>query len=181
MQPKPKKVLNSSFEGCLGRYGGAALFTCGADVFDSTFGSNEATGLFGAVVNGDLSDEERADATLNYGAPTPGENYTCPPLYVSGTRFEGNMAVTGYGGAIASIDSSLSVFNSSMVDTFGGAVYFGSSADDGRDQLEVCERERVGGGGRVSPILSSCEKASNATDYCCRFCCFLVLFYTEQE
>lgn len=116
-------------------------------MFESTFDGNEATGLFGAVVNGDLSDEERADATMNYGAPAAaaaGENYTCPPLFVSGTLFDGNVAVTGYGGAIASVDSSLSVFNSSMVDTFGGAVYFGTSADDGRDQLEVERgRERV--------------------------------------
>eukprot|EP00752_Nemacystus_decipiens_P008481 g7578.t1 len=130
-------VLNSSFEGCLGRYGGAALFACGANIFESTFDGNEATGLFGAVVNGDLSDEERVDATMNYGAPTPAENYTCPPLFVSGTLFDGNVAVTGYGGAIASVDSSLSVFNSSMVDTFGGALYFGTSADDDRDQLEM--------------------------------------------
>eukprot|EP00903_Cladosiphon_okamuranus_P017268 g15912.t1 len=130
-------VLNSSFEGCLGRYGGAALFTCGADVFESTFDGNEATGLFGAIVNGDLSDAERADATLSYGAPAPGENYTCPPLFVSGTLFKGNIASSGYGGAIASIDSSVSVFNTSMVETFGGAVYFGTSADDDRDQLEM--------------------------------------------
>lgn len=59
---------------------------------------------------------------------------------MSGTIFDGNVAVTGHGGAIASVDSSLSVFNSSMLDTFGGAVYFGTSADDGRDQLEVRER-----------------------------------------
>lgn len=101
-------------------------------------------------MNGDLSDEERADATLSLGGGAGGssssgaggggggaENYTCPPLFVSGTIFDGNVAVTGYGGAIASVDSSLSVLNSSMLDSFGGAVYFGTSADDGRDQLEV--------------------------------------------
>ncbi|CAN0380253.1 unnamed protein product, partial [Ectocarpus fasciculatus] len=129
-------VLNSSFEGCLGRYGGAALFACGANIYESTFDGNEATGLFGAIVNGDLSDEERANATLSLGGGQSG-NYTCPPLSVSGTMFEDNSASTGYGGAIASVDSSLSVFNSSVLSTLGGGIYFGTSDDSGRDQLEL--------------------------------------------
>ncbi|CBJ48868.1 conserved unknown protein [Ectocarpus siliculosus] len=130
-------VLNSSFEGCLGRYGGAALFACGANIYESTFDSNEATGLFGAIVNGDLSDEERANATLSLGGGGQSGNYTCPPLFVSGTMFESNSASTGYGGAIASVDSSLSVFNSSVLSTLGGGIYFGTSDDSGRDQLEL--------------------------------------------
>ncbi|CAM9848623.1 unnamed protein product, partial [Ectocarpus sp. 8 AP-2014] len=130
-------VLNSSFEGCLGRYGGAALFACGANIYESTFDSNEATGLFGAIVNGDLSDEERANATLSLGGGGQSGNYTCPPLFVSGTIFESNSASTGYGGAIASVDSSLSVFNSSVLSTLGGGIYFGTSDDSGRDQLEL--------------------------------------------
>lgn len=140
------KVFNSSFEGCLGRYGGAALFACGADIYDSTFDSNEATGLFGAVVNGDLSDEERAEASSSLVATTtsttggPMQNYTCPPLVVSGTIFDANMATTGVGGAIASVDSSLSVFNSSLLDTVGGAIYFGTSDGSGRDQLVVSDK-----------------------------------------
>ncbi|CAN0541006.1 unnamed protein product, partial [Ectocarpus sp. 12 AP-2014] len=130
-------VLNSSFEGCLSRYGGAAMFACGANIYESTFDSNEATGLFGAIVNGDLSDEERANATLSLGGGGESGNYTCPPLFVSGTMFESNSASTGYGGAIASVDSSLSVFNSSVLSSLGGGIYFGTSDDSGRDQLEL--------------------------------------------
>ncbi|CAN0115402.1 unnamed protein product [Pylaiella littoralis] len=138
-------VLNSTFEECLSLYGGAALFACGANIYDSTFDRNEATGLFGAVVNGDLSDEDRAEASLSLVATTTtastagGEtqNYTCPPLYVSGSIFEGNLVTTGVGGAIASVDSSLSVFNSSLLDTVGGAIYFGTSDGSGRDQLDL--------------------------------------------
>lgn len=151
------QVLNSSFEGCLGRYGGAALFACGADIYESTFEGNEASGLFGAVVNGDLSDEERAEASLSLVAATTtttttssgtggqsqgqSQNYTCPPLTVSGTIFDANLAATGVGGAIASVDSSLSVFNSSLLDTVGGAIYFGTSDGGGRDQLDVSRHE----------------------------------------
>lgn len=137
-------MFNSSFEGCVGRYGGAALFICGGDIQDSTFKRNEGSGLFGAVVNGDLSDEDRLSASLPSGASSAsgGDNYTCPPLSVHGTTFEENVAVSGYGGAIVSIDASLSVLNSTVSSTFGGGIYFGTSDENGRDQFEVCERER---------------------------------------
>ncbi|CAN0293235.1 unnamed protein product, partial [Laminaria digitata] len=131
-------VLNSSFESCLGLYGGAALFICGGEVIDSTFSDNEATGLFGAVVNGDLSDEDRLDASLHLdAAAAAGGNFTCPPLYVSGTVFDGNVAVGGYGGGLASVDASLSVINATFFSTVGGALYFGTSDGSGRDELEV--------------------------------------------
>lgn len=138
--PPLKQVLNSSFESCLGLYGGAALFLCGGVVTDSAFLDNEATGIFGAVVNGDLSAEERLDASLQLDASSlAGRNFTCPPLYVSGTVFEGNVAVGGYGGGVASVDASLSVINSTFYGTIGGALYFGTSDGTGRDQLEVSD------------------------------------------
>lgn len=111
------------------------MFLCGGDVADSTFADNEAS-LFGAVVNGDLSDSDRLDATALLGAAA-GENYTCPPLSVSGTTFDGNGASKGYGGAIASVDASLSVFNCTIKGSLGGGLYFGTSDDTGRDRLEV--------------------------------------------
>ena len=131
------KVLNSSFQGCLGRYGGAALFLCGGVIEDSTFDSNEATGLFGAVVNGDLSEEERQNATSVFGATPPGQNYTCSDLTIAGSRFISNSVTGGFGGAIASVDASLTVYNLSLLEGTGGALYFGTSDDSGRDQLDV--------------------------------------------
>lgn len=128
--------MNSTFESCLGRYGGAALFLCGGRIIDSTFASNEAEGLFGAVVNGDLSDEERLNASIALSTPN-GQSFTCSALRVSGTIFEENFSGNGYGGAIASVDAGLSVFNSTMVETVGGALYFGTADDTGRDQLKV--------------------------------------------
>lgn len=132
------QVFNSSFEGCFGRYGGAALFLCGGYVEDSTIAGNEASGVFGAVVNGDLSDEERLNASISLaGAVSDGGYYTCPALSISGALFDGNAAVGGYGGGVASVDASLSVFNSSFVGSLGGALYFGSSDLNGRDELNV--------------------------------------------
>lgn len=101
--------------------------------------------MFGAVVNGDLSDEDRAAAKVDLGGGVGGgggqdQNYTCPPLYVTGTTFDANLAVTGYGGAIASVEASLFLSNSSLVNTLGGAIYFGTSDNNGRDQLEVGQR-----------------------------------------
>lgn len=109
---------------------------CGGEVVDSAFLDNEATGLFGALVNGDLSDEDRLDAALAVSSSSAG-NFTCPPLYVTGTVFDGNVAVGGYGGGIASVDAGLSVINSTFFSTVGGALYFGTSDGSGRDQLEV--------------------------------------------
>lgn len=156
-----QQVFNSTFEGCLGRYGGGAIFACGADISDSIFDSNEATGLFGAVVNGDLSDEIRANASLSLGVA--GENYTCPPLFVSSTFFESNVAATGYGGAIASVDSSLSVFNTSVLSTLGGGIYFGTSSSDGRDQLEVSQA--VGRSVGRSPPAGPVGVAAESTNH----------------
>lgn len=110
---------------------------CGGEIVDSTFAENEAPGLFGTVVNGDLSDEARLEATKALGATTPGQNYTCPLLSISGTIFDSNSLAGGYGGGVASIDASLSVFNSSFLGNLGGAMYFGTSSLQGRDQLEV--------------------------------------------
>lgn len=105
---------------------------------DSTFAGNEASGVFGAIVNGDLSDEERLNASVSLTASvSDGGYYTCPALSISGTLFDGNAAVGGYGGGVASVDASLSVFNSSFVGSLGGALYFGTSDLDGRDQLNV--------------------------------------------
>lgn len=130
------QVMNSTFEGCLGRYGGAALFICGADITNSRFLRNEAETSFGAVVNGDLSEDQRYNASVTFGTPE-GENYTCPLLSISHCSFDENTAVNGYGGAIASVEASLSVFNSSFIETDGGALYFGTSDEEGRDELNV--------------------------------------------
>lgn len=121
----------------MGRYGGSALFLCGGVIEDSTLEGNEASGILGAVVNGDLTEEERLNATSVYGNPSGQENYTCPELSVSRSNFVDNSVIGGYGGSIASIDASLSVSNSSFISTTGGALYFGTSDDSGRDQLKV--------------------------------------------
>lgn len=121
----------------MGRYGGSALFLCGGVIEDSTLQGNEASGILGAVVNGDLSEEERLNASYVYGNPSGQDNYTCSELSVSGSIFVDNSVIGGYGGSIASIDASLSVWNSSFISTTGGALYFGTSDDSGRDQLKV--------------------------------------------
>ncbi|CAN0443486.1 unnamed protein product, partial [Ascophyllum nodosum] len=147
-------VLNSSFQGCLGRYGGVALFLCGGVIEDSTFDSNEATVLFGAVVNGDLSEEERQNATSVFGATPPGQNYTCPDLTIAGSRFISNSVTGGFGGAIASVDASLTVYNSSLLEGTGGALYFGTSDDSGRDQLDMgLIMFNLNGGSEFSPDM----------------------------
>lgn len=133
-----EQITNSTFEACLARYGGAALFLCGGQVSDSVFSRNEAEGLFGAVVNGDLSDEQRENASIAFGTP-PGETFACPLLRISGSTFAENVASIGYGGSVASVEAPLWMFNSTLVETTGGALYFGTS-DDEEDQLDVSQR-----------------------------------------
>lgn len=142
---KHEQAVNSTFEACLARYGGAALFLCGGEILHTKFLENEADGLFGAVVNGDLSDEQKENASVALGS-TAGTNYTCPLLKISLSSFHDNLALNGYGGAVASVDAKLSVWNSTMTGTTGGALYFGTSNEEDRNQIDVSmETPSVGG------------------------------------
>lgn len=160
----------------MGRYGGAALFLCGGSVTDSTFIGNEADGLFGAVVNGDLSDDERTNASVALGSGVSG-TYTCPALVIAGTVFEDNASGNGYGGAVASVDAGLLVFNSTMHGNVGGALYFGTGDDNGRDQLDVSSKVKLecclawgggwlDGGGFDFPVFPFSASAVEAELFC---------------
>ncbi|CAN0052920.1 unnamed protein product, partial [Choristocarpus tenellus] len=114
-------VSQSHFEAGVAVYGGGALFLCGGRIDDSTFTRNEANTAFGAVVSGAF----------------PEEVGPCPALQVTRCLFDSNEAVLGNGGAIAVVESSFLLENSSITNNKGGGVYFGVSDWSGRDSIEL--------------------------------------------